>query len=462
MTPPRIRRHRAAALDVQRGQALVLGIVMLGVAMVALLRYAATAHTVGARAKQTHALDAAAYSGALTQARALNMLAYINRAHLGHQVAMAHLVTLATWAQLGTAESAQAASGNPPVHLISLFFGPQHGAAYAAARRASGLTELTSQQGGLAQAYARHDSTITGVLAKIQDEIALRLPENRMHAMQAVLRQNYPAWPPGVPFSLQIDDDTWSQTVARHAPSGTLRPWLEDLVQVFEFLSPRNRTARNAWAVDARCPTRRHELRRRGATQLDDTGRWQSADTQSLHALRSNKWIGCYFREYAMGWGWVSSQGQRFDGDYVDNPPDNFGSQDFWRWVHEATDWDIASGQDNPLANSRAVTSRARWPGGGLPAYWDVPSGRPDPVAGFSVVLEHPGPEGLRITTRSAAQTYFARPSPRADGLAERANLFHAFWEARLAAHPDNGARPTSSAPEPGVDESQSRKGAGP
>jgi len=36
----------------------------------------------------------------------------------------------------------------------------------------------------------------------------------------------------------------------------------------------------------------------------------------------------------------------------------------------------------------------------------------------------------------SAAQTYFARPEPRADGQAELANLFHPYWQARLAALP--------------------------
>src|SRR5690606_27874810 len=46
------------------------------------------------KVRQDHVLDAAAYSGALVQARSLNMLAYIHRAQAAHQVAMAHLVTL--------------------------------------------------------------------------------------------------------------------------------------------------------------------------------------------------------------------------------------------------------------------------------------------------------------------------------------------------------------------------------
>src|SRR3546814_2539631 len=99
------------------------------------------------------ALDAAAYSGALVQARALNMLAYINRAHVGHQLAMAHLVTLGSWASLGGAQASQLKSGNPPGYLIAMLFGPDHGAAYAAASRASGFSGLAMPGAELARAY---------------------------------------------------------------------------------------------------------------------------------------------------------------------------------------------------------------------------------------------------------------------------------------------------------------------
>src|SRR5690606_10907700 len=96
---------RTPTIISQQGQALVLGMLLAGVAMVILARYFAVGQVVGAKARQLHALDAAAYSGALVQARALNMLAYINRAHVGHQLAMAHLVTLGSWASLGGAQA---------------------------------------------------------------------------------------------------------------------------------------------------------------------------------------------------------------------------------------------------------------------------------------------------------------------------------------------------------------------
>src|SRR5690625_1202132 len=100
----------------QRGQVLVLGMVLAGLALIAMSRYFHTGQIVSARVRHTHALDAASYSGALVQARALNMMAYMNRAQIGHHVAMAHLVTLASWAHLSGTEAQQLARGRSEEH----------------------------------------------------------------------------------------------------------------------------------------------------------------------------------------------------------------------------------------------------------------------------------------------------------------------------------------------------------
>jgi hypothetical protein len=369
------------------------------------------------------------------------MLAYINRAQVGHQVAMAHLVTLGSWAALGGSQARQLASGNPPAYLIAMMFGPQHGTAYLAAQKAVGFDLLAGAQGSLADAYAAHDQVVRQVLDTIQEEVVERLPQSRWAAMQAVLGQNYPDAPSGQAFALAIDHDNWAGYVQRYSGQQQLRPFIQDVAQLYGFLSPRNYTASNPWMVDPKCPGLRHQLRRRGATELDAAGRWQSIDTQSYHALRSNPWIGCYYREYAMGWGWIPSAATQTIADpHVENPPDDFSGQDFWRWVAEATDWDIISGIDNPLANSKAAASRQRWQGGGLPDYFDINSQTGNKALGFSVTLRHPGPKGLTISTRSAAETFFDRPQSRPDGQAEDANLFHPYWQARLAAPAESGA----------------------
>ncbi len=416
----------------QQGQALVLGLLLAGVASLALVRYFGVGKVVAARAKQLHALDAAAYSGALVQARALNMLAYLNRSQVAHQVAMAHLVTVASWAMLGGNQARQAGRGNPPVYLIGMLFGPDHGAAYAASRSAAGFDQMARTQGELAHAYQEHDTIVHDVLQAVQHDIVASVPRARLEAMNEVLAANYSR----TSFDLTVVHDNWPGGIQLQSGLVSLAPFVREAAGLYGFLDPRNHTARNPWPVDARCLHLRHQLRRRGSTQLDSAGQWQSIDTQSFHALRSNRWIGCYYREYAMGWGWIpSAENQRVAYPYVDNPPDNFSAQDFWRWVRDATNWDIISGNANPLANSRAAAARQRWSGGGLAPFYDLDTGAtpPDSALGFTVELRHPGPEELTISTRSAAQAFFKRPEPRADSRSEAANLFHPYWQARLA-----------------------------
>ncbi|NGM87889.1 hypothetical protein G5B35_11290 [Parapusillimonas sp. SGNA-6] len=425
-----------AAQGAQEGQALVLGMLIAGVAIIVFVRYFLVGQVVAAKARQVHALDAVAYSGALIQARALNMLAYTNRAHVGHQVAMAHLVTLGSWASMGGTQSRQLSRGDPPPHLISMMFGEHHGAAYRAASKAAGLDQLAGTHAELARAYASHDHVVHDVLASVQEAIVSTLPAVRLAAMQAVLARNYVDHPQAGAFQLSVDYDHWPGYVQRYSPQRDLHAFTAKVAQRYGFLADRNHTEVNAWLVDGQCPAARHQLRRRGTTEFDAYGRWQSTDTQSFHALRSNRWIGCYFREYAMGWGWIPSPlSPRLPGAHVDDPPADFSAQDFWRWVQESTDWDIFTGSDNPLANSRAAASRPQWAGRGLPAYFDTADDRNHEALGFGLTLQGPGPDGVTVSTHSAAQTFFVRPQPRRDARLERSNLFHPYWQARLVAH---------------------------
>ena len=467
-------RFCARTQGAQSGQALVLGMLLAALASLALLRYFAAGQVAGAKARQVHALDAAAYSGALVQARAMNMLAYLNRAQIAHQIAMAHLVTLGSWALYADTQGRQAGRGNPPAYLIAMLFGAAHGAAYQSAVAAAGPAgALASRDGELAAAYAAHDDVVQRVFGAVQHEVVAGLPDARLAAMQQVLAHNYPEWeanvrqglPAGasgaasapatagasiatqaesiagaVPqfgagglFDITVRDDSWPGFVRAYAGHHQLHGFVQDVARLYGFLDSRDHTLQSPWVVDERCPWLRHELRRRGTTQIDAYGRWQSIDTESFHALRSNRWIGCYFREYSMAWGWVpSAPGQAPGAAYVEDAPEDFSAQDFWRWVSEATNWDIHAGDANPLANSRAVAGRQRWRGGGLPTYFDVAQSGDTGAFGFTVEFRHPGPEGVLLTSRSAAQTFFARPQPRADGFEEAANLFHPYWQARL------------------------------
>lgn len=417
----------------QRGQVLVLGSLLMAAVAVMLFRYYQTGQVVADRVKQTHALDAATYSGALASARVLNSLAFINRAHVAHQVAMAHLVTLGSWSMLAGNKARQLGQANPPAHLIGMLFGAQHGTAYLMARKAAGFTALAQTGGELAVAFARHDYTLRNQLVMAQNDLVASADSERDHVIRHVLHRNFPDTPPDQ-FLLQVSAVPLPSHLLLQSGQGSLRSTVEQARQFYQFLDERNNTARNTWAVDPRCPWLRHQLRRRGSTTLQDDGRWQSVDTESFHALRSNRWVGCYFREYPMGWGWIpGARTQAFDGAHVADPPESFSAKDFWRWVRDSTDWNIASGEDNPLANSRAVAGRASWYGGGLPALFELIKTPDRPVFSLMTRLSHASAEGMAVSTESAAETFFERPVRRGDGKQEHANLFRPYWQARLA-----------------------------
>lgn len=419
----------------QSGQALVLGMLLAGAVTLAFVRYFDAGMVVAEKARQDHALDTAAYSGALVQARALNMLAYINRAQVAHQVAMAHLVTLGSWAHFAGTEATRASMANPPAHVLGMHFGPEHAAAYLGAVKAAGLDLQAAEHGSLASAYAEHDRRSRSVLAAAAGRVAGSLPQHRDKAMREVLSASYPETER---YTLRITQDAMPGFLATYAGNPRLRPFLHDVTGLYRFLDPREHIARSRYPVDARCPSLRHELRRRGVTVLDETGRWQSIDTQSYHALRSNRWVGCYFREYAMGWGWVPPrEAMLVDAPHVEGAPEDFADQDFWRWVRQATSWDISGGNANPLANSWAHAARQQWAGGGLPSFQDLAAGGA-PEAHFNVSLERDGRRGLTFTSHSSAVAYFRRPQARADGRRELANVFHPYWQARLAARPQD------------------------
>lgn len=280
-----------------RGQALPLVLALLSVGSVAWIALYSVGQTANARVRLTHTADAVAYSGAVAQARSLNMLAYINRAHVAHQVAMAHLVTLSSWAQYGQTQSQQRGARNPPYTLISRLFGASAGKAYVQARATEDIAPA------LAYAFQQHDDVVHQILQRASGSVMESMKDSRQQMMLRVLRANYPEYGTEAgqlegPLPMTLLTDSLPGYVRSYSgrETGRLRHMVEHAAQRYDFLLDRNQTRRNDWIVKDQCPAKRHELRRRGNTRLDADGRWSARDTLSFHALRSNRWIGCYYR----------------------------------------------------------------------------------------------------------------------------------------------------------------------
>lgn len=437
----------------QRGQALVLGLFLLALAALAWVQLYQGGQLIHEKNRLVHATDAAAYSGAVAQARALNFLALANRAQVAHQVALAHLVTLDAWSAYGARAAQRVTQGNPPAYLIGALFGPAHGAAYTAAL---GAGAEGARRAALADAIRAHDRLAHDVLWHAQRAVLESLPGMRGQAMQAVLQANFPA--PGPAGEVRLDarplaDDLPGALAAGvGASAAPLRDLVLQAVGDHPFLAPRHHEARNAWVVSSRCPGLRHILRRRGQTRLDADDGWWADDTQSYHALRSNRWIGCYFREYPMGWAETATaaEGQPSGLDHVEAPPRDFATEDFWRWVSRRTGWDLQTGTGNPLANSWAVADARRHPTRGIGGMVDLVDDRRSASLRFAIRAFRPraalavsgGTSQVRITPRwvpdwalpgdqfaaiAAAETVFV-----AAARGEAPSLFTPGWHARL------------------------------
>ncbi len=79
------------------GQALVVMLAFMGVLTGAFVLVFNVGQTVNDKMKLVNAADAAAYSAAQWEARSLNYQAYLNRAIVANEVAIAQLVSLRSW-----------------------------------------------------------------------------------------------------------------------------------------------------------------------------------------------------------------------------------------------------------------------------------------------------------------------------------------------------------------------------
>lgn len=418
----------------QKGQILVLALLMLMVLCGLMLSFFYVGQINYQAVRQRHALDAATYSAATLQAQTLNYAAYMNRAYAGHQVAMAHLVTLASWAHFAATQAQRLQRANPPVSLITMMFGPKHGMAYQSAVLAAPAVTPGLIDTQLKNLFQQHQAYSPLIFEPHSHTIYQDLPQHREQRLRAVLHDNYPELnleQNSHLMQLEVTDDTWHQLLEWRAAS-SWQPWLHELINHYDFLKPRHQTAKNAWVVQARCPHKRHELRRRGQTQLNSSGHWQAEDTLSFHALRANRWIGCYFREYAMGWAWAQSHEPEQKEPPFETAPEDFSAQDFWRWVQEHTQWDIHEGSANGVAQAWARRDQISWPGQGLRPYLSLRD-QPEQFRFKTRLALQMQADAQVIHSQSEAKNTYVLPQARRDQRQEKPNLFQPYWQAALA-----------------------------
>ena len=419
------RRRTAAAR--QRGQALVLVLAFAAVLVGTLLVALEAGRAATRQQRLVNAADAAAYGAASWQARTLNAQAYMNRAIVANEVAIAQAVSLRSWSEYLRRTLANVRTLTSAV--------PYLGAATQSLASAWGAADRTVQVS--ARAVEAGASSVEAILSGAQEAVNALGPVAAGEIARATLR----AVSPDVGVSAEhgrleaANALEWARFTASY--SGPQRDRLRATVLEARDGFTRGRSHRvNTGPLS---PLLRVE--KRGGTELVGYSAWRALDTLSIHQRRAVL-FGSFRERAPVGWSGAED-----------------GRPAAWtRGDHDGT-WRV-----NPAASTladRSLVLQGRAPFyAGLPATRDVrePWRRDERRLAYAVEAEHrepaaaalaglrvpslPAPSGRardlarerpRVRALAAAVVEFDRPEPRADGRREYPSLYSPYWRARLA-----------------------------
>jgi hypothetical protein len=444
--PPREQQH---------GAALVLAVAILGLGVLVWQQRGSLSQLLLAQQSLDQATRASALAASQLHARLLNAHAFLNRTAMAHQVAMAHLLTIASAEKMRLEMSQRFLRRNPPVHLIAMMFGPHHAAAYAASRLGSaGHTHQGIR--ALEKAFRAHDRSMGEELEQARIGIGRGVSERTRALVQQVLNRNLTGTlGESTQLKIHVANPAGLVTSVRANQEPMIRQaWFDSVMQQHEYLQSRRHTATNFWVVNPKCPHLRHQLRRRGKTELQVDGNWQATDTLSFHAMRGNHWLICYWREYPMGWSKVDHYAKLTDrqaGDlYRAVTPEGLVGGSFIRYIlAQHALGNLLLGLNNTLGEDLAEKTRIIWQRRSTFKTYTLEHkpvkvvvrveqplkslSSPVLVAGLRLVglLEARSEWGNSLHAQAAAEAYFDRYEPRPDSKFEAPSLFQPFWLAR-------------------------------
>jgi len=380
-----------------------------------------------AKMRAINAADAAAYSGALWEARSLNFQAYMNRAMVVNEVTIAQSVSLRSW----TAYLARFVTN---VNTVARFI-PYVGTATTAVKQV-----ITVVDNGVQRVLPPFDILLRAVnLAEHSAQIGLYTPGSLIAqglASDVAIRNGATVSTGGNALML-LNASKWLNLTKRYEGNDRTRIRTVTLDSRDGFTQARDKKWDDPTGVV-------FELRKQGGTDLLDYDSWKGLDSSQLRTVKIfGKWRG----KASLGWGGAQSYSRnRIDIGRHGN-------------INEWGDWDgrLAQGVAN---NAGAKNVRIPFQG-----YFDVRDtiSHADLVLPFSVEVFVDKSRIPNASTALNAQTMlidgtrleqdpryaadqgvyalaeacvrFVRPygSDRADGAQELPSLFNPYWTASLA-----------------------------
>ena len=447
-------RTRRRLFPLQRGQVLPLGLVFLAVCCVSLLFMFSSGKLVDEKLTVTNAADAAAYSAGIVQARALNYEAYVNRAIIANELAIAQAVSMvswmryfeqavANWSTLDDKVGEYLIVGGVPVaaaltviEVINEYISAWSGGSVDL-ETVVNLVEYINALGVI----NAHAGAVIGLRAsQLATDLALSTGSLQLDLAREVARRSDPS----------LDVDLVPTSIPGLAGftktySGDDRGRLADSV----MRSRDEFTASRGFEHRGYNPFIRARLSKRGGTDLVNFDEWQAVDTMAVH---SQKWgcgrfikRWCSWEEESIAYAGrsqtsLTGSGDDGEGSYgksaQDNPDTTSSALNdsvdlrekgalLWTGLSSNQDLrDLDAGRDQRVGISFFVSK---------PENTSRSAGRnPNVKPTGSLDVFTAAAPGNRIASLSRAEVFFMRPVDRADGKRELASLYSPYWQARL------------------------------
>ena len=450
-----------------RGQALPIGLALLAFSIFTGFVLFNTAQVSTDKMRLSNAADAAAYSGLLWQARAMNFQSYTNRAMVANQVSIAQAVTLHSWinyASVATNNVNTVLGGLPFVGAVTQGLNAAVDAAEPVVSAVAENLVIAADQVNGSLSNAQEIMHLTGFAATpgiIANVARANDPAFRTDSLFALsgLVENQEGWDD---FTESYDNDD-SDAIEQRA----------DVIRRSrgEFSTRRDWEFLPFWFYTT--PVTRHKIYKRGATELifvpppesefqasqssSDQGHWEwkAKDTLSLQNRIWRPFRGTKRVELPIGWAetYANTDGQSSSSIEPCTPEDEGGVlRD-----DGCPEWLGANRYAERLAKSNSHNLQNRY--NGIRAFRDLknfPSQAKDPR--LSLRVEVYSPEQNTVTTSAGlgignlfsddsvfaknelaavagSELYFHHPEINPDRQrTEYANTYNPYWDVRLKA----------------------------
>lgn len=449
-TPPGNDRRTAFALPTrQHGQVLPMALAWLVIVAGFFYFMVNTGQVVTEKIRVVNAADAAAYSAAVVEARALNYDAYLNRAMVANQMAIAQMVSFASWLDYFATASDRFGSyvadmnyfllPNPRVAVLDVAFGGSSAvAAYFGGTVHNYIDNVVNDAFGPIITF--HDLATDALMRSemfVQIDLRAGIPQRK------IADQVVKAMDPKLESEVVPDLQGFNSFTKNY--SGNDRTRFADVAMRSRspFTKERNFTLDS---FDVPLVRKDGALKKRGGTDLVRLDEWRAVDTLELHGQRffcgKLHFSWCEDVKTPIGWGAIEvdagggDSGHGVHGKaYDDNPttakkadgamhsPTNGRFHGIPR-SQEIANLDAKKEQTTGITILVSKSQSDTLTSGGAATV--------KPSGDLALFNEHPA--GGKLIALGRAEVYFDRISARADGKTELGSLYNPYWRVRLVA----------------------------